>query len=709
MCPTIDDGTTSEESPKNENVGSSGDFPFRLLFSIMILVNFLSILLIRFVGNSMYPFFVAAYFLIACYIVFLAVAVAESDSGSFQKKLGLSKTQYILVFIALTAAFRLAFVGSDVSISLDPLWYLDFGKFMMQGKMPYADFYFPYPPVFGYFIYPIALLYPSVNAFRLLATVFDVAIVVVLWKVSTRKPQKSPLDLAPLAYALFPLSIIESGVNGHFEPISNLFLLLAIVCVLDSRQKSGGVMLGLSVATKVYAAFLLPLLLPLVEDWRERLEFILMAAITGILTFIPFSIPVWLRGDMIFPGTSVPGTPHSGFLGGLLDAVPTSSTFGLSLTIIAGILILVLCSVFLRYVLRRITIREAFGYDVTTLFLGALFLFMAVIAAVYPFTRMSMMVFWRYPADIGVVRGILTVLGSLLILGTAWNRWRKEPNRDLSLKQAITLISVVVLVLVTLFTDVFYGWYLLWCMPPLMMLQDRKVVLATVVCLLVIYPSYTHDNFANLGFRENRIWYDEFDATTPWEPSLEANESIPDGSLRIFSYSTEGVGSFFVNATGVQNQSSLMGTWAVWERDIYTYANPQDEFVARISVNWDPTFERYADIAINFTGYDDAGNPINGTLFPRNYFPTNLSSVLWRSSLFRLQNVTFPVRIDRIQLVVYPLMARYIEVSIDTMYLTEYRRIRPISFVLIPLLLGPNMLAIYLLYEFAYKKDGDPE
>ncbi|MBD3158888.1 MAG: DUF2029 domain-containing protein, partial [Candidatus Lokiarchaeota archaeon] len=551
MTSTPNDGISSENSPTNIDAESSGDFPFRYLFSIIIMVHFLAILLIRFVGNSMYPFFVAVYFLIACYIVFLAVAVSESGPRSFHTRLRLSKFQYILIVAALTAALRLAFLGSNISISLDPLWYLDFGKFMMQGKMPYADFYFPYPPVFAYFIYPIASLYPSVDAFRVLATIFDVAIVAVLWTLSTRKPQKSPLDLAPLAYALFPLSIIESGVNGHFEPISNLFLLLAIIFVLDSRQKSGGVMLGLSVATKVYAAFLLPLLLPLMKDWRERLEFVLSAGITGILTFIPFTIPVWLRGDIIFPGTSVPGTAHSGFLGGLLDAIPTSSTFGLGLTIIAAIVILVLCSVFLRYVLRRITIREAFGYDVATLLLGALFLFMAVIATAYPFTRMSLMVFWRYPADIGVVRGILTVLGAILILGTAWKRWRNDPDRDLSLRQAIMLISIVVLVLVTLFTDVFYGWYLLWCMPPLMMLPDRKIVLATVVCLLVIYPSYTHDNFETLGFRENRIWYDEFEATTPWESSLKVNGSIPEGTLRIFSYARGGVGQFFVNATAV--------------------------------------------------------------------------------------------------------------------------------------------------------------
>ncbi|MGV9169909.1 MAG: glycosyltransferase family 87 protein [Promethearchaeia archaeon] len=704
---TVNDKRDIEESPSTTGANGDEEIPFRYMFPIIILVHFLSIILLRFVGNSMYPFFIVVYFLIASYIVFLVVIVAKFGVERFHTKLGLTSHQYIVLILVLTASFRLAFLGSEVSVSLDPLWYLDFGKFMMQGNMPYADFYFPYPPVFAYFIYPIALLCPSVDAFRLLAIIFDVLIVGVLWMISTRRPRRSPLELAPLAYALFPLSIIESGVNGHFEPISNLFLLLAIILILDAREKEAGAMLGLSIATKIYAAFLLPLLLPLLKDWRKRLTFVFSTAIVGFLTFVPFTIPVWLRGDMIFPGTSLPGSPHSGFLGGLFDAIPTSNVFDLGLTILVGIGILAVSFLIVTYVSKRINVREAFGYDISTLLLGVIFLVMALIAGIYPFTLASQMVFWRYPADIGIVRGILTTLGAVLLIRTAWRRWRNEPNRQVSTEQVIFLISTVVLVLVTLFTDVFYGWYLLWCIPPLILLRDRKVVLATAVCLLFIYPSYTHDNFASLGFQENRIWYDEFDSTTSWNPALVTHGNIPDEDLGIFSYSRDGIGQFVVNASAVENQSKLNKTWAMWEHDVFVYVEPRDEFVTRISVNWDPTFQRYADVAINFTGYDSEGQPINGTLLPRGYSPTNLTSVLWRRSLFRVRNVTFPLRIDRIRLIVYPLMARCIEVSIDTMYLTEYQRIHAQSFFLIPLLLGPNMMAVYLLYEYAYKKDED--
>ncbi|MGM0687645.1 MAG: hypothetical protein ACQET3_11795, partial [Promethearchaeati archaeon] len=347
---------------------------------------------------------------------------------------------------------------------------------------------------------------------------------------------------------------------------------------------------------------------------------------------------------------------------------------------------------------------KAFTYDTATILLGFVFLLMAVIAAVYPLTTASLMVFWRYPADIGIVRGILTVIGASLIIGTAWKRWRNEAQRELSIKQVVVLISTTVLILATLFIDVFYGWYLLWCIPPLVLLRDRKIILATVVCLLVIYPSYTHDNFASLGFQEDRIWGDEFDSVESWDSNIIVNETFLHSNLSVSTYSEDGWGLFSVDASTIENQSRLKEARVVWRRSVNVYVNPQDEFVTRVSVNWDPTFERYADVAVNFTGYDAEGKAVNGTLFPRNYSPTNLTSVLWRRSLFRLRNVTFPVRIDEIWLIVYPLMTENIMVSIDTVYLTKYHRIHQLSFVLIPLLLIPNVLAVYLLHEYAFKE-----
>ncbi len=320
----------------------------RMLLLLAVILNLVPPLLLRFVGGSMYPFFIVVAIWSALYILTLAFALHLKRQRMESPLLDVSEKRSSIVLLIIAVAPRLAWVGSEVVISLDALWYIDFGKFMSWGDMPYADFYFPYPPVFGYFIYAIMLLAPSIDSYRVLAILFDAAVVVILSEMARRGAIRDKMTVVPFAYAMLPFSIIESGFNGHFEPIANLLLLISIWCVLRQRPWLGGVFLGLSAATKVYTAFLLPLLLLVIAERRKKAEFITAAVLTGYLTFIPFSVPVWLRGDFLLPGTAMPGL-ETGFFDALIGFI-----FGLeplhlvTIALVAGSAIIVIVVFTLR-------------------------------------------------------------------------------------------------------------------------------------------------------------------------------------------------------------------------------------------------------------------------------------------------------------------------------------------------------------------------
>ncbi|MHA2254286.1 MAG: glycosyltransferase family 87 protein, partial [Candidatus Kariarchaeaceae archaeon] len=309
----------------------------QIILPSFLIMNIVPGLMIRFYGNQMYSFFFAFFSWIPIYIVFLFLLIFYNKSD--QLKAFFESRQGLILTVIVTICCRLLFQGSDTSLSLDPLWYLDYGDMMLDGLIPYADFYFLYPPIFGYFILAISIVNPVIDSFRLLSTIFDVGIVCVLWIIIKKREYYTNQEILPLAFALLPISIIESGLHGHFEPIANLMLIISLWCLITGRYKSGAIMIGFSAATKIYAGFLIPILLLIVPSRRQKIITVSIAAITMFLTFIPFSIPVWLRGDFLFPGMPMPGTKTGiidstlAFLG-RINVVQASSFFILSLFVI---------------------------------------------------------------------------------------------------------------------------------------------------------------------------------------------------------------------------------------------------------------------------------------------------------------------------------------------------------------------------------------
>ncbi len=688
-----------------------GDLGGGVLLLGLFLLNLAPAVALRFVGGAMMPFFIVVSFWTALYIITLAMMFNYSRRES-ENGLSLWSRNFLLLLVIITLIPRALFLGSEALISLDAVWYLDFGKFMSWGDMPYADFYFPYPPMFGYFIYVIMLVAPTVDSYRLLAIGFDVLIVASLWMMSRSRRDNRILAAAPFLYAILPFSIIESGLNGHFEPMANLFILLALWALLEKREGLAAISLALSIATKIYAAFIIPIMFLLIPKNGSKLRFLAICAVTFYLTFLPFAFPVWVRGDFILPGNAMPGL-STGFFDALFGFIFDLSPLHLIAISGVGLASAILVAVFMLKSTGLATIRTSLTYDITAFGLALLFILMAALAVVYPYLPPGPGVFWRFPKDVAIARGLATSLGAFLLLLTAWKRWRYTPEREVSFTSLMLLASVAMLLVITLSKQVFYGWYCLWPLMPLLLLKDRRAVYTILVCMLLIYPSYTHDNFLSLGYSEDQTWNYDFSNVTPWNVSVDFGESGLNSSLVTASIeSIDGIGAFSIDADPTTDQDALSLVSVSWTLNVDIPVTNDTEIVLLISSDWDPTFKKHADIDLFFEGLNETGHTVRDEIIAEWQFsPKNISYVLWRFTFLGTGVTAHPVQLTEFELVASNIQETNLAVLIDYIYTTEVYLLTTNTVIVGFLLALPSILAIVSIerrFQFIFS-DGDEQ
>ncbi|MHA2265374.1 MAG: hypothetical protein ACXAEN_23545, partial [Candidatus Thorarchaeota archaeon] len=383
------------------------------------------------------------------------------------------------------------------------------------------------------------------------------------------------------------------------------------------------------------------------------------------------------------------------------------SVFGFTFTLepirlltlsLVGITAATVIGVFLFRRRHRRPSTRPFTYDLLTLSIGILITALALIAAVYPFTQAAFMVYWRYPADIGIVRGAMSIVVATIIIITALRRWRFASDRSIGTTQKILITSVGLMLLLSLSRHVFYGWYLLWTIPPLLLMRDRRLLVTILVCFLMLYPSYTHDNFANLGYSEEKTWRDDFTDVSDWSMSINFTDSgIDPTQISAKVQSIHGIGTFSINASQVENPSALSNVSVTWSRNVSIPVTSQTEFVSLVSASYDPTFGRLALFGLYFEGHDSQGETVSGTINSPGVAASNLTYVLWRSAFSRHISLAPIVQVTNLRLVAESIRADEPTLLIDIMYATEYNLITPYSIILIVALVVPNFVALVYL------------
>lgn len=658
-------------------------------------VNILLAIILSLFGHEMYPFFIILYIWIAVYVFFIATLIRRD---SISERPLIQKKSHLVWIIALLVLIRLIFIRMTQYISLDALWYGDFGKFMQMGAIPYYGFYFPYPPVFAYFIYIITSITPGVEGFRLFAIMMDVGVLIVLWKLVYSEVGPKWASTAAITYTFLPISIIESGWNGHFEPLVSLFLLLALWFLLKKRYSMSGVFLGLAIATKIYPLVVLPILFAYIKGWNERIRFTVSTIVTSALTFVPILIVTVINysSETVFSSISNSIGGFIDSLSGFLFTLPFPA-YLFTIVFVIGTVIGVIH--LMRLIARNDPDMNVKLYHSVTITLGLILIAMGVVAALYPLMPISTQVFWRFPIDIGIVRGVTTICIGLLIIFTTRRDWVRGLKKQVSLNLLLTLIGATALLLVAMARLFFYGWYLLWSIPFFLLLRDRRLSYTVILCLLLVYPNYTTDNFASLGFGETRQWQDEFNAVDGWITQVNIKGSGVNSSQVSASVDTDGAnGQFWFDTRNITNTAYLSQVSFSYIKDVEFSFERTTEFVVRIISSWDPSFGRYADLSFSFEGIDTNNNSIHGSIIPKTSDFTNLTYTVWSYSFTNLDISSRNGTITNLNMTIYPVQQVRSSYRIDYMYTTNEVLFNPVYFLIIPSLIAIALAAFTILY-----------
>ncbi len=93
--------------------------------------------------------------------------------------------------------------------------------------------------------------------------------------------------LAGMCYWLSPAAVILSSYHGNTDSAVAFFLLLCVWLLTKGQTIGGAITLGASFWIKLPGILAVPALIILVQGWRRRLVFLLVAGVSGLCTYLP--------------------------------------------------------------------------------------------------------------------------------------------------------------------------------------------------------------------------------------------------------------------------------------------------------------------------------------------------------------------------------------------------------------------------------------
>jgi hypothetical protein len=210
-----------------------------------------------------------------------------------------SRTALLVIlaaFATMLAGLFVAGLEGDPGIS-DTLVYRTYGERITSGDVPYRDFVVEYPPgALVVFVLP-ALLSSTQDgydsAFQAVM-VFAFALVSVLLVLSLEALRASTgRVLLSVGVFLGGVALLGPFVVTRFDLYAAAVTLAAVCAMLHRRRYLGPALLGLAIATKLYPAVLLPLLVT--RTWRREgavpaLRGLGLAVGTAVAVYLPFTL-----------------------------------------------------------------------------------------------------------------------------------------------------------------------------------------------------------------------------------------------------------------------------------------------------------------------------------------------------------------------------------------------------------------------------------
>jgi hypothetical protein len=255
------------------------------IFSFSYKIRILLVILFCFflIFTAVVGFYVVTYFLFI--IVFLFIASSLGGFRIIGKMVSLPRWQQLILVFSIALALRCILLVQSQVITLDIVRYIGRSENMLDGQIPYRDFYGGNkPPLYEFMLYIIGLVVtPGKVQFRFVFSIFDALIPLVLLLICVNRYNDRFAVIASLTYAIFPISIICIGLSGHYDPVVALFSLIAILMLFRNKLPLSGLSLGVSFALKIYPIVLLPFFLTTIPTWRKKVLYVIYFAIPTII------------------------------------------------------------------------------------------------------------------------------------------------------------------------------------------------------------------------------------------------------------------------------------------------------------------------------------------------------------------------------------------------------------------------------------------
>jgi uncharacterized membrane protein len=196
--------------------------------------------------------------------------------------------------VALCVGVATAYLEGDPGITDTPV-YRNYGEQIVSGEIPYRDFPVEYPPVALLpFVLPAALSSTpdEYDAVFVTTMIFTLALTSALLVLTLHALRASPRRTAfSLAAYWAGMLFLGAFVTTRFDLFAGLVTLAAVCAILYRRSVLGPVLLGVAIATKLFPAVLLPLLVA--RAWsaggrRAGLRCLGLGVGTAFLIYVPF-------------------------------------------------------------------------------------------------------------------------------------------------------------------------------------------------------------------------------------------------------------------------------------------------------------------------------------------------------------------------------------------------------------------------------------
>ena len=242
--------------------------------------------------------------IIQVYILVMLIAFwKEEQGGSFSDALksGYVVPAFFVAAVALRLALALSPEGFYNDINIFKAWcdYCAEGFTSLYRNGHFVD----YPPFIMYFLVIFGLLrkrfgfsYDSLVftfMIKLLGIVFDIAMCMLIYRLSIRKLSVSKAALLTAALSLNPAIIFDSGVWGQVDSMLVFPLILTMLFLDDGKPAFAGIAYRIAVMTKPQALLIGPVLLFYMiceKDISKLVKAVGAGVISIFVIILPFSV-----------------------------------------------------------------------------------------------------------------------------------------------------------------------------------------------------------------------------------------------------------------------------------------------------------------------------------------------------------------------------------------------------------------------------------